>query len=389
MQLGEPLDQRVIQAGEIRRLEVGVHALLPHGVDQGLDDVVGHRAQQVGHGLGDGAELAHVGVAVLDRPRRGGDERRHLAAVPLLRDDGQGRRRGEVQHRGDVLRRTRRPFAEEAHEVVVGVGRVEDRPGVDHRSHLVQLELEARDDPEVAAPAAQPPEELGVRALRDVQQPPVGGDDVGADEVVAGEAVLTHQPADAAAQREAGNARRRNEAAGGGQAVRLGLVVDIGPDRPAANRGAASDRVHVDVVHRTEIDHDPAIDGGEAGDAVTAPAHGDGQVVAPGKGDRGEHVGDAGTTDDHSRAVPVVRSVPDLGGLVVALVLGGQHLPADRVAQLRHALVLRQGFDGMAHGSHSLSYVAGRDWSGAPRSRGAMSKAIVHHLRDPHIGHTP
>jgi hypothetical protein len=50
----------------------------------------------------------------------------------------------------------------------------------------VKLELELRDDPEVAAAAAQPPEQLAVVVLVRVDDAAVCGDDVCRDEVVAG-----------------------------------------------------------------------------------------------------------------------------------------------------------------------------------------------------------
>ena len=68
-----------------------------------------------------------------------------------------------------------------------------------------------------------------------------------ADEVVAGEAVLAHQPADAAAEREAGDAGGRDEAAGRREAVRLRLVVDVGPDGAAADGRAPRGRVDADA----------------------------------------------------------------------------------------------------------------------------------------------
>jgi hypothetical protein len=52
-------------------------------------------------------------------------------------------------------------LAEPVDELVVE-SRVEDRPGVDHRSESVEIELEPRDDAEVAPAAAQLPEEVGV-----------------------------------------------------------------------------------------------------------------------------------------------------------------------------------------------------------------------------------
>ena len=142
------------------------------------------------------------------------------------------------------------PLTEHAQEVVGGLRRVEDRPGIDDRPESMELELELRDDAEIAAAAAQPPEQLGVLGLARMDEPAVGGDDIRGGEVVAGEAEFPHRPTDAAAEREPGDAGRRHEAAGGRERVRLGLVVDVGPDRAAPDGCPAGGRIDVDIVHR-------------------------------------------------------------------------------------------------------------------------------------------
>src|SRR4051794_18092558 len=102
----------------------------------------------------------------------------------------------------------------------------------------MQFELELRDDAEVAAATAQAPEQIAVLRLAGTDDPAVGGDDVGRNEVVAGETELPHRPADAAAEREARNAGGGDKPARRREAVRLRLVVDVRPDGAAADRGA-------------------------------------------------------------------------------------------------------------------------------------------------------
>src|SRR6476661_4526193 len=89
--------------------------------------------------------------------------------------------------------------------------------------------LEGCDDPEVAAAAAQAPEQVGVLALARGQEAAVGGDDVRRDQVVAGKAVLALEPADAAAERQTRDAGARDGAAGGREAERLRLAVELAP----------------------------------------------------------------------------------------------------------------------------------------------------------------
>src|SRR5439155_14569618 len=106
-------------------------------------------------------------------------------------------------------------------------------------------------------------------------EPAVCGDDVRRGEVVAREAKLAHRPADAATEREPGDAGGRNQTAGRGKPVRLGLVVDVGPDRAPANGRPAGRRIDTNAPHRREVDDDPFVDGRESRDAVTAAADSD------------------------------------------------------------------------------------------------------------------
>src|SRR5437763_4883327 len=136
----------------------------------------------------------------------------------------------------------------------------------------MQVEFELRDDAEVASAAAQAPEQVCVAALAGVDGPAGRGDDGGRREVVTGAAELPHRPADATAEREPGDAGARDETARGREAVGLRLVIDVGPDRAAADAGPHRRGIDVDATHRREVDHDAVVDGREAGDAVAATA---------------------------------------------------------------------------------------------------------------------
>ncbi len=97
----------------------------------------------------------------------------------------------------------------------------------------MQAILERRDDSEVAATAAQPPEQVRVFALARFDEPAIGRHHVRGNEVVADEAELPHQPADAAAEGDSADPRHRDGTAGGRQPERLRLVVKIAQERAA------------------------------------------------------------------------------------------------------------------------------------------------------------
>ena len=115
-----------------------------------------------------------------------------------------GERRGELPVERERRRRVRQ--------------RVQHRPG-QHLADRVEAVFERGHDPEVAAAAAEGPEQVGVLVVAGGQDISVGGDDLDGQEVVDGEAVLAHEPADAAAERQPGDPGGGDDPAGGGQSV--------------------------------------------------------------------------------------------------------------------------------------------------------------------------
>src|SRR5712691_1391974 len=185
----------------------------------------------------------------------------------------------------------------------------------------MELVLKGGDHAEVAAAAPDAPEEVWVLSGTDVAELTVGGDDIGGDEVVAGQAVLARQPADAATQGEAGDARIGVGAAGGSQAEGLGLVIEFPPFDAALGSDGAPDRVNTDALHPAEINHQATVTHAVARDVMATAAHRHQQTVGAGKIDRVNHVGEARTESDECR--PLVDIViPDLASLVVVRIAG-------------------------------------------------------------------
>src|SRR5262249_57026623 len=81
---------------------------------------------------------------------------------------------------------------------------VANGPGEHSRQHSgaerMELELEGRDDAEVAAPSPKTPEQIGILLLARDDELAVGGDDVARAQIVDRQAELAHEVADAAAQ---------------------------------------------------------------------------------------------------------------------------------------------------------------------------------------------
>ena len=156
-----------------------------------------------------------------------------------------------VTHDGRDLvgRRRRRSRASRAGSCARVLERVEDAAKATIGPSGVEREGERGDDPEVAAAAAERPEQVGVRVGRRRAHLAVGAHDLRLDDVVARQAVLAAQPAVAAAERQARDAGVGDDAAGRGETEGLRLAVDVGPERAALDVRDAS--LGVDVRRRS------------------------------------------------------------------------------------------------------------------------------------------
>ena len=94
--------------------------------------------------------------------------------------------------------------------------------------------------PKLPPPPRSAQNRSGSRFGVDRTERAVGGDDVGGEQVVDGQAVLAHQPAEPAAEGQAGDAGVRHGAAGRGQAERLRLAVELAPQHAALARRRAA-----------------------------------------------------------------------------------------------------------------------------------------------------
>ena len=79
----------------------------------------------------------------------------------------------------------------------------------------MQLELEIGDDAEIAAAAANGPEQVGFIVGVDSADLTVGRDDCRGQDIIDGQSVFPIQTAETGAQREAADARVRNDACRG------------------------------------------------------------------------------------------------------------------------------------------------------------------------------
>jgi hypothetical protein len=146
---------------------------------------------------------------------------------------------------------------------------------------------------------------------------PVGGHDLGTDEIVAAQAVAAHEPPESAAERQAADAGTGDRAARRDEAFCRRRRIERRPARTALGEPPAAPGVYADGLHRPQVDHDRAVAHGLAGDVVPAAAHRHRQPVFPREVDHRQHVPDAPAARNR-RGTAVDHAIPDLAPLVIA-----------------------------------------------------------------------
>jgi hypothetical protein len=253
--------------------------------------------------------------------------------VQLVVDRRQRRDGAEADDGPELVGRVGDELSVEAHDVGGVVGRPEHRTGDDGGTDRVQREPERADDAEVPAAASQRPEQIGMVVRRCPDDVAVGGDHLCLQEVVDGEAVLAHEPADTAAEAEAADARVAHDASGRRQSVGLGRAVDVAPQGTALDVGRACGGVDRHGAHRRKVDDDPVVAHRRAGHVVTSTPYRDLHVTVPREAHRRGDVGDPTASGDQPGS-PVDHAVPHRSRAVVVSVPGGDEL-APKARDLR------------------------------------------------------
>jgi hypothetical protein len=167
----------------------------------------------------------------------------------------------------------------------------------------MEAHLERGRDAEVAAAAAQRPEEVGVLVGARGDDRAVGRDDLGPEQAVGREAMLAREPPHTAAERVAGDADGRRRAGEGREAARRGRSDDGAPLRARADARDPPIRVDEDRRHRRRVHDDPAIERHER--PVARGLNGKREVVLAGDEDGAADVGRTRCGDDDAVALAV------------------------------------------------------------------------------------
>ena len=87
----------------------------------------------------------------------------------------------------------------------------------------------------------------------------VGGDDLGREEVVAGQSPFSMQQAHTTSERESRNPGHRDLAASGGTSKHLRLAIEVPPGHPSLGSRRPRNRIDLDTFHQGEVDHETVI----------------------------------------------------------------------------------------------------------------------------------
>ena len=208
---------------------------------------------------------------------------------------------------------------------------------------------------EIAAATTQRPEQVGVIGGAGGTELAVGRHNIGGEQVVNGQAVLAHEPTEAATESEAGDAGVGDHAAGCGKAEWPGFMVEIGPEHAALRAHGAADGIDLNALHARHVNDDAAVVGAVAGGTMAASSQRDEQPVGADEIDGTPHVGRTRAAQDHCGAAVDV-AVPHAACGVVGGAVGEDEFAAHGAAEgvecvgSQHGGAAVQGLECDGHG---------------------------------------
>src|SRR5205823_2412005 len=147
-----------------------------------------------------------------------------------------------------------------------------------------------------------------------------------------GQTVFSHEPPDAAAESEAGDARFRDDASRDRQAMRMGFAINIAEQRSRLHSHGAQLRVDRNPVHRREVDDNAVIAQRPPGNIVTAAFDCDEKIVSTRKLHGANNIGRVRTTNDQAWMFVNAR-IPNTSSRIVAGIAGQQRLPTEPASE--------------------------------------------------------
>jgi hypothetical protein len=193
------------------------------------------------------------------------------------------------------------------------------QPTCKHGSNRVQTEFQGGGDPEVGTGASQSPEEVRVLIGTDRQEVTLSRDQIDGEEVVTGQPVLSHQPAESATEGKTRDASRGDQTPRGCQAEDATLTVKLAPRRSSLSPDGAPGRIDANPFHGGEVNDHAAVDKRSPRNIVATAADSYKDAMRAGKVDSVDDVGNSGTLNDQCRVFVDKRVVVSSGHIVVRI----------------------------------------------------------------------
>src|SRR5262249_8766408 len=130
---------------------------------------------------------------------------------------------------------------------------------------------------------------------------------------------------------------RRDNACRDREPEELRLTVAVAPGGTALHADGARVGIYAHPAHLREVDHDPVVVDGVAGDVVPSALDREIEALLAREVDRVDDVGGTGPAHDECGA-PIDQRVPERAPLVVAGTAGGENPPPPRPPEPRHSL---------------------------------------------------
>ena len=229
-----------------------------------------------------------------------GDDRDERPAPQRLRHDGDRRQPKQPDGRGHRVRRRLGPGRVGQEHLAGLLDGPEEVAGV-HLVDRVEAELEGRHGAEVAAPAAERPEQLGVAVAVDPPVLAVGAHQFDRQHAVGREAVAASQQAHSAAQRVADHADAAARAPQAGQPELGGRPGDVRPQGAGLDAGDPAPGVDLHARQRRRVDQDRSLQ--VPARAVPGALHAHVEPVVAGEPHRRDDVVGARRHGDHLGAL--------------------------------------------------------------------------------------
>src|ERR1700675_4447229 len=169
----------------------------------------------------------------------------------------------------------------------------------EHLVHRTSAKEKGSDNSEVAAPAADRPEQVLIRLSAGGHETAIRQHDVNFQQVIQTQTIFPRQIPGSSAEREPGNSGGGNDTSRDSQSEALSRMVEICLSAACLGPHRLVDRIDSDPFHRRKVNHHAVITDAESSAVVASAANGDRETLLAREIYRCPYVGHIGAADDN------------------------------------------------------------------------------------------